>query len=227
MRNETNLTAQSVAITSETLYKHLKGLSFYKHKYRPYICPFDTLIKLVPPGSIVLDIGCGSGLFAALLAKYNQASHVHGFDANESAINTGIEMLEKNTQIEPRVLFEQRDVRSGMPEGLYDVVSMIDVMHHVPPSEHKNVILSAIERLKPGGLLLYKDMVEKPRWRAIANRIHDLVLAREWINYEKLHNIIDWAKEAGLTLDNKGSRNMLWYGHEWVVLKKPEYKESR
>ena len=73
-----------------------------------------------------------------------------------------------------------------------------------------------------GGLLVYKDMVERPRWRAWKNRLHDLVLARQWINYAPLQSVCDWVRPAALHEDRRVQLNLLWYGHELVVFRRPD-----
>ncbi len=37
-------------------------------RYRPCICPFESLVPDIQEGSSVLDVGCGCGLFLGLLA---------------------------------------------------------------------------------------------------------------------------------------------------------------
>jgi SAM-dependent methyltransferase len=66
-----------------------------------------------------------------------------------------------------------------LPRGPFDVGSLIDVMHHVPPVEQQGLFAGAAKRVRPGGVF-YKDMRVKPRWKAWANRLHDLALARQW-----------------------------------------------
>lgn len=218
--NDTVLTINSIVNVASKLYSHLNGLAYYKHKLRPYICPFHSLIGYVPTNAKILDIGCGSGLFASLIVHFKPTTTVYGFDANKSAINTAQKMVNKNNGFTNSLKFEYRDARAGMPSETYDVVSMIDVLHHVPMNSHEDVIRAASERVAPGGILLYKDMVKKPLWRAIANRIHDLILAREWIHYANINNVKDWSINSGLTEVHSGSCNMLWYGHEWIVMQK-------
>jgi hypothetical protein len=71
-------------------------------------------------------------------------------------------------------------------------------MHHVPSERQADLIAVAAEHLNDGGLLLYKDMASRPLWRGWANRLHDLVLAHEWIHYVELDEVINWAKNGGL-----------------------------
>ena len=192
-------------------------------KYRPYICPYDVLIQHVPQGSTILDIGCGGGLFLGLLTGTNRIKHGHGFDSNPIAIKTANAMSKqaKSSGHTADLLFETRSAAADWPDATYDVVSLIDVMHHVPPKAQKSVIINAIQRVKPGGKFLYKDMCRRPLWRALANRAHDLVLAKEWINYAALPDVINWATSGSLQVTYKSTINQLWYGHELVVFDRP------
>lgn len=192
---------------------------------RPIICPFHLLVDRIPAGSSLLDAGCGSGLFIALLARTNRIRAAIGFDANSAAIECARNaqpLMPDSGQIE----FQHRDARAAWPEGTYDVVSLIDVMHHVPPDQQESVIAEAAAHVGAGGLLVYKDMVSTPAWRAWANRLHDLIIAREWIHYRALDDVIDWATARGLVLAERASFNTLWYGHEWCVFRKPASGEG-
>ena len=119
-----------------------------------------------------------------------------------------------------RLNFELRDASREWPEGPFDVVSIIDVMHHVPKEHQRSIIEQAAARLKPGGLVLYKYMGQKPLWRAWMNRLHDLTLVHEWINYVPLERVALWAREAGLIELRRVRTNMFWYGHEMLLLRK-------
>ena len=199
---------------AQDLYRDVPASAF--QKLRPLICPFDALVESIPPGARVLDVGCGSGLFLGLLAATGKLSYGLGFDTNAGAIARAEQMSQKlagKVQLE----FQQRDVSEGWPEGLFDVVSVVDVMHHVPPEHQASVIQLAATRLKPGGLLLYKDMVQRPHWRAFMNRMHDLVLARQWINYASIGDVRRWMEHADLEVGELQRFDMLWYGHELLI----------
>lgn len=199
------------------LYEGIPGSHF--QKWRPAICPFEALVTLVPRESEVLDVGCGSGLFLGLLAQCGRIRRGTGFDSNADAIARA-ECMRARLQQPDSIVFEYRDAQEVWPTGPFDVVSVIDVMHHVPPAAQRSIIERAASRLKPGGLLIYKDMVEHPKWRAWMNRLHDLVLVREWINYAPLQSVCDWAQAAGLQEIHRAHFNLLWYGHELVVFRR-------
>lgn len=186
---------------------------------RPYICPFDRLISLVPQGSCVLDVGCGAGLFLGLLAADGRITSGHGFDANSVAIDVARKMAIDSGYSE-RLYFESISVSKPWPVGHFDVVSLIDVMHHVPGDQRKALIASVSSHLKPGGLFIYKDMVRKPLWRAYANKLHDLIVSGERIQYAPFENVIAWAMQVNLVSVHSELINMYWYGHELCVFQK-------
>lgn len=73
-------TPAQVAALARELYVRGPAVARAMQHYRPYISPFELLIKAVPPGSRVLDIGCGSGLFLGLLCGTGRIQSGFGFD---------------------------------------------------------------------------------------------------------------------------------------------------
>ena len=185
-------------------------------RLRPYICPFEALVDAIPTGSTVLDVGCGAGLFLGLLVKLDHIASGYGFDVSHQSIDLANMMKLKLPKHTP-VLFEQRSTDAPWPAGMFDVISMIDVMHHIHPAQQADVFSYVVAKLRPGGIFVYKDMVQRPLWRAWANRLHDLILAKQWIHYLPLDIVENLAAEAGLRLITKSSENRLWYGHELAV----------
>ena len=103
------------------------------------------------------------------------------------------------------------------PSARFDVVSLIDVMHHVEQSQRRVVFRQAVSCLRPRGLLIYKDISERPRWRFWANRLHDLIVAREWIDVLPIRQVEDWASADNLELKHTAYVERLWYGHDLRV----------
>lgn len=188
-------------------------------KYRPYICPFGQLCSYVPNDATVLDIGCGCGLFLGLLAHWNRIQSGVGLDASPEAVAVARQI---SSDARPGSLrFEVGAKIADWPAGRFSVVSLIDVLHHIPPPGQKPFFQDAAERVEPGGILLFKDMVSRPFWLAWANRLHDLVLARQWIHYVPVDTVEGWAAEKGLKLQARSRMVMLWYGHELRVFERP------
>lgn len=191
--------------------------------YRIRICPFERLISHVAPGASVLDIGCGAGLFLALLAGTVPEIAGVGFDSSVPAIDTAVKMAEKAklSGLRADLRFIRLDVAEAWPRGLFDVVSLIDVLHHVPPASQKDVFQKATQKVKPGGLLIYKDMAAHPVFHASMNRLHDLVLARQWIHYVPIHSADHWAAASGFNLAHAEELSRFWYRHDLRVYRRP------
>jgi len=187
-------------------------------RYRPYICPFEILIEEVPAGASVLDIGCGAGLFLGLLDAAGREPTGVGFDVSPHGIKLAKAMSAKG---KARLTFHRLDAEDAWPAGEFDIVALIDVLHHVAPDAQEGCVRRACRAVKPGGSFLYKDMVSKPRWRALANRAHDLVLARQWIHYAPIAEVEKWVRDEGFKLQRADRIDRLWYGHEFRVFKHP------
>jgi 2-polyprenyl-3-methyl-5-hydroxy-6-metoxy-1,4-benzoquinol methylase len=190
--------------------------------FRPYICPFDHILPLVPPGSTVLDIGCGAGLLLGLLAITDRVYRGVGFDVGSQAIAEATKMAGTLDAKEKRLSFWLMDASDAWPDGLYDVVTLIDVLHHVDPDNQENVIAKAVSHVRPGGLFIYKDMAQRPRWRAAWNRLHDLIVARDWIHYVPSESVEKWGRTAGLVVEHRlRIVNCYLYDHELLVFRMP------
>ena len=211
--------ASELSLLARSIYREAPSLPRLLMTLRPYICPFDRLIALVPQGSSVLDVGCGAGLFLGLLAATEHRFRGVGFDSSAVSIAAANAMARRVKSLghETELRFLQLDAGAPWPEGPFDVVSIIDVLHHIPLPHRQFVLVSARAVLRPGGLLIYKDIGTRPRWRATANRIHDLLIAHEWVKYTSLSHVESWARQLGFAMRNSQRINQAWYGHDLVV----------
>jgi len=182
---------------------------------RPSICPIEALVRHIPSGSHVLDVGCGAGLFLLAGVSSGRIAGGCGVDINQGALASARAALAQLGKA--GITFQ---AASELPKGPFDVVSMIDVMHHVPPEAQRDFFADAAARVRPGGLMLYKDMCARPWWKASMNRLHDLVLARQWIHYAPLAEVIGWARGLGFRVARREEYSRFWYGHELLVLRR-------
>ncbi len=169
----------------------------------------------------MLDVGCGSGLFLGLLAALGRLGSGTGLDADAGAIAAATTMARSLPAGAAPLRFLRRDAASPWQAGEAQVVTLIDVLHHLPPGAQLRLARQAAEAVPRGGLLLYKDMACRPRWSALANQLHDLVLARSWIHHRALAEVEEAALLAGLTLVQRGRAQRAWYTHEWLLLRRP------
>jgi 2-polyprenyl-3-methyl-5-hydroxy-6-metoxy-1,4-benzoquinol methylase len=190
----------------------------WRYMARPHICPFEKLLSHVPEGAHLLDIGCGGGLFLGLLAMEDPTLHGIGVDTSPVAIERATRMANR---LDSEVIrFSCVRDTGDWPAELYDVVSMIDVLHHVPSDARRDFFLKAAQHVDQNGLLLCKEMRTKPKWKAAANILQDLVMARQWVHHTPRKAIENWALEARLRLVGYEEWDRLWSAHSFWVFQR-------
>jgi len=186
--------------------------------YRPLICPFEALLAEIPSKATVLDIGCGQGVLLTLLAFRGQTASGTGFEANENALNVARRVVDSFSL--PNLHFLHGHNARQLPEEKYDIVMMIDVMHHVKIVHQRELFEAAAERVSLGGRMIYKDMSNRSPWCSLQNRLHDLLLARQIIHYVPIETVQTWALNAGLKLLHKKHVRLYGYAHDLLVFEK-------
>ncbi|MEV1006752.1 class I SAM-dependent methyltransferase [Streptomyces sp. NPDC049881] len=100
-----------------------------------------------------LDVGCGSGDLARLLAR--RATRVHGIDADPA-------ILARARALTPPALpvaYTLGDAMTGLPPGPHDAITCVAVLHHLPLTE---ALTAFREHLAPGGTLVVLGL-HRPR----------------------------------------------------------------
>lgn len=213
-------TPKELSAGAKALYTGGPALLRLLQHYRPYVCPFGALMRWVPRGGTVLDVGCGGGLWLGLLAQRGHIARGVGFDAAAPVIDLARSMS-AGAGLEGTLDFLHLPVERPWPEGTFDAVTIVDVLHHVPPAFQAEVIRTAAGKVRPGGRLIVKDIAPEDRVRAFANRMHDLTLAKQWVRYMTRDAIVGAGRSAGLTLEHAERINTLWYGHDLCVFSRP------
>ena len=189
-------------------------------RWRPRICPFGPLLEWVEPGSSVLDVGCGTGVWLLTLANTERMADGTGCDISSRALIIGARAFDEYRKSggKAQVTFLQTPSMADWPKGPFDVVSLIDVLHHVRPEEQEQYLLRALSLVRRGGRLIYKDMASSPWWAAWGNRLHDLILARQWIWYFPSENVHDAVRKAGASVRHAECWRVWFYAHELLIV---------
>ncbi|GGY43542.1 class I SAM-dependent methyltransferase [Streptomyces djakartensis] len=109
-------------------------------RFHPWI-----LRRLPPRVGSALDVGCGSGDLARLLAA--RAGRVDAVDADPAITARAREL----TPPAVPVTYLVADAPAGLPERSYDVITCVAVLHHLPFTE---ALEAFRDRLAPGGTLV-------------------------------------------------------------------------
>ena len=190
-----------------------------KIAYRPLICPFDDLLKILPEKSSVFDIGCGSGMFLALVKQFKAPEKLGGIEISAQLIENAKfvlgEMNEKNVYLNT---FDGKEIPDAIAN--YNYVFMIDVFHHIPKAAQLDFLTQLFEKMKKGATLVFKD-IEGASIFKYWNKIHDLLLAGEIgneISSRKLKSFLDPIDQIEVVDFNK--RQMFLYPHFTYLIKK-------
>jgi SAM-dependent methyltransferase len=125
----------------------------------------------LPPHSVGIDIGCGSGRWAMLVAP--RVGHLHLVDPSPEAL----EVAQRNLAGHKNVTFHVASVAElPVDDALLDFAYALGVLHHVPDTAA--AIQSVARKLKPGApflLYLYYAFDNRPAWYRGLWRLSDLL----------------------------------------------------
>lgn len=184
-------TALRLAITK----RHDKARDYFNKlagKFGRTYCPGRTweavahfLFLMVPPSTVVADLGAGEGTLSQLLAK--RAKHVIAVDNSEKMVEFGSSLARQHG-------FSNLEYRLGdlenppIDEGSVDIALLSQALHH---AEHPDRAITAARRiLKKGGRIVILDLLH-----------HQFEEAREmyadrWLGFTEA-NMHQWLEAAG------------------------------
>jgi 2-polyprenyl-3-methyl-5-hydroxy-6-metoxy-1,4-benzoquinol methylase len=146
----------------------------------------------------VLSLGCGHGVVDRYLAEINSDVTVDGIDLDERRV----EIARRTEDRCPRVRARVQDVRMLHSRDQYDAALAIDVLHHVDGDKHVAIAADLLRQLRPGGVLLVKEMGVTPRRQYLWNRTHDRIVAGpEPIHCRDPEDMADVLRHAGFEVE--------------------------
>lgn len=95
----------------------------------------------------LLDVGCGDGRFLRETGQRFRNKKLLGIDYSETAIAWA-------RMMNPHLAFESRDLLAAPIFGEYDVVTLLEVIEHLPPGSLPDFLAVVRGLLKPGGRLI-------------------------------------------------------------------------
>jgi cyclopropane fatty-acyl-phospholipid synthase-like methyltransferase len=178
---------------------------------RPRICPLGLVADAVPHAARVLDVGCGAGLLLQWLDEARGLVRGVGVDVSARAIAVARACAPRGGVLE----FIRLPADAPWPEGPFDVVTAVDVLHHVPPEEQRGFV----RRLAETGarLVVLKDVAPRPRWKAWANALHDFLMTRSRVWPRAMDEVAAWLAEDGWRVTRAERADMLCYSHYLVA----------
>lgn len=199
---------------------NVKFIDKLKIKYRPLICPFYRLLDYASGKQHAFDIGCGSGQFASLLAKFTGISIIEGVEIDQRLVNNANKLVEefKGKKTLTFAVFDGKSLPSSLANA--QIVYLIDVMHHIPKPQQQGFLKEIFSKMGSGAVLVFKD-INASSPLVVVNKVHDLVFAGEIGNELPFKTATEWVKDTGFTVKESYTQQVFLYPHFFLVCEKP------
>lgn len=190
----------------------------------------ELLQNHAPNTTSLLELGCGSGIHAALLAQ--QGYQVYGVDLSADMLEQADSRLSSlPTEVASRLEFSQGDIRTIRLEKQFDaVISLFHVISYQTSNEDLQSAFTTIKsHLKPGGVLIfdcwYGPAVLSDRPQVRVKRLEDEEIAVNRIAEPVMHpndNLVNVNYQVFIRNRASGVVEELQEAHKMRYLFKPE-----
>ncbi len=168
----THMTGEPVALRSLiAAYPDLPWRDRAHLAIRWRVCPLPAIARYVPAAGVIVDLGCGHGLFAQLLARQSGNRTVIGIDLDEAKI-----ALARRLDL-PNLRCVAGDITTE-PLPPAQAVTLLDVLYLVPYAAQERLLANCAERLASDGVIVLKEMAERPRWKFGLNWLEEVLAVR-------------------------------------------------
>lgn len=172
----------------------------------------EELDQWLPKEGRVLDLGSGFGLFSLYFATTQPKRHVVGVELNAKRVKEAQRSAE---QLGLRnVEYHNADVLEWEAAGQFDAIYMLDVVHHLPREGVQSFLGRLSKLLKPGGIMLIKDVSDRPRYKMwVTLALDRLMVGREPIHYWSPQVLAELLTGLGFEVKRHTMNDVLPYPH--------------
>jgi 2-polyprenyl-6-hydroxyphenyl methylase/3-demethylubiquinone-9 3-methyltransferase len=157
------------------LFQSLPANERFHVNARAFSAPLEAVAACVPQGRVA-DVGCGHGVFTALLARGNPGRRVIGVDPDERKIHWAKQALGGMSNVELRVA--KVEELAGELSGALDAVAVLDVMYLLPLERWGAFLADCRRLLKPGGRLVLKEVERNQSWKYYKAVLQEQVMVK-------------------------------------------------
>ncbi len=154
--------------------RHLQSQEWYRDYYRDCLRGYDanspviqqfreslSVIRRFALGKRLLDVGCATGVFLDVARR--EGFEVVGTDVSADMVEYARSEFALDAHLGPLEAH-------AFPEASFDVITMLDVIEHIP--SYKTLMEEIRRILKPGGVLLLRTPTEEAWMRTLAKLIY-------------------------------------------------------
>jgi 2-polyprenyl-3-methyl-5-hydroxy-6-metoxy-1,4-benzoquinol methylase len=165
-------------------------------------------------------VGCGHGLLIQLLAEHppHRGLKMHGIDHDAGKIATARRMARDGVDF-------STDDLALFPKAAFDAVAMVDLLYTVRKDAWSRILSGCARVLKPGGRLIVKEVVDRPRWKYCAIMAQEALSVRVFgitkgdrPHFESADRYREAIAAAGFELvEERPLRSVSWISHYLFV----------
>ena len=152
-----------------------------------------TTDGVLPPGGVLVDVGCGQGLMLALLAEVASDASTGAWDGRCAPPVfdqlVGIETRPRVAALAQRALGDAATIEVGdarqRSSRACKAFLFFDVLHMMPPADQERLIERMGSSLEPGGVILVREADASAGWRFAAVRLGNRVKAFAFGNWKQ------------------------------------------
>jgi 2-polyprenyl-3-methyl-5-hydroxy-6-metoxy-1,4-benzoquinol methylase len=168
--------------------------------------------QYMPRDGRVLDLGCGFGLFSLYFALDAPTRKITGVDLDAKRIEAATQCA---LRLEvTNVHYTASNVLDWDGASQFDAIFMLDLIHHLPKQEVLDFLSRVAQRVAPGGVLLIKDVSNKPYYKKLFTLALDrLMVGSEPIHYWDPKELSQLVEGLGFSVKRHTINDVLPYPH--------------
>ncbi len=135
----------------------------------------DEIGQYLPAEGTILDMGCGFGLFSLYYAQLLPTASFRGFDLNRRRVELATATARRLGL--SNVTYEVGDAREWRADRQHAAAYMLDIVHHIPPETVEPLLAELHKAVRPGGVLVVKDVDTQPAYKRWFTHVLDLLVS--------------------------------------------------
>lgn len=116
-------------------------------------CPFLSIEQLIPKKGLIVDYGCGHGVFSHILSIISQERKIYAIDISKEKIKEAKKTIVEAARIK---FLDDSDMNGLIKEA--DCIVVLDVLCYFSNQEREEMLKRFYKALKPGATVVIKDM---------------------------------------------------------------------
>ena len=180
----------------------------------------EELEQYLPQKGIVLDVGCGFGLFSFFFTQCAQERTMIGVDIDANRIAMAKKVSDK-LSLSHQIEFHVSDVAEYPFKDPVNAIVVLDLLHHVPEETALRLLDTFHEILQDNGVLIIKDITAKPWWKMAFTWLLDKLMDfRAPLRYYTKDEMVARITERGFDVKVHRLIDILPYPHIMYICRK-------